>query len=118
MTTSYGKNMKWTVGAPHREALRAAFEQGLRISRHSADGDVDIYGLPNDSWIAIVYVPAAEALTEDQLRKAPWLELLVDEVEPAAERLVGLGVTKVPYKATTHPYFQLPGGPVLRLAKR
>ena len=40
------------------------------------------------------------------------------DVERAAERLVQLGVTKVPYKATTHPYFQLPGGPVLRLARR
>jgi len=110
--------MKWTIGAPHREAVRAAFEQGLGISRHSADGDVDIYGLPDDSWIAIVYVAPADALTEEQLRKAPWLELLVDDVERAAERLVQLGVTKVPYKATTHPYFQIPGGPVLRLASR
>jgi len=109
--------MKWTVGAPHREAFRAAFEQGLAITRHSAEGDVDIYGLPNDSWIAIQYVPAAEALTEEQLRKAPWLELLVDDPDRAAARLVELGVTRVPYRATTHAYFQLPGGPVFRLAQ-
>ena len=114
---TYGKNMKWTVGVDHRDQMRKAMEVGLGVSRKPGDGKVDIYPFPNDSWVAIEFVNASDALTPDQLRRAPWLEFLVDDVDATVKRLSDTPAKRIDYTDKTHAYFQLPGGPVFRIAK-
>lgn len=108
--------MKWTVGSHFKAELRKAFETGLGVTRNLTDGPMDVYSFLNNSWIAIEFVAHEEALSADQLKKAPWLEFCVDDVETTAERLRQAGAQRVDYTDKTHHYFQLPGGPVFRLA--
>jgi hypothetical protein len=114
--TRLGNNTKITVGASRRDAVRAfADALGVKLSASSPGGG-DALLLDGETRIGFAYIPDGEALTEAQLRLAPWLELVVDDVDAAARRLDGIGLARVEYADREHPYFTGPGGFVFRLA--
>lgn len=115
---SFGKNMKWTVDQAQRERIRAFFVEGLGVA-HASGGppNLDLYRLADGFQIGVFSVPAAEALRPEDLRKAAWLEIAVDDVESTIGRLAALGVEEVEYVDKEHRYFAIPGGPVFRLAR-
>lgn len=113
--TRLGNNTKITVGAGRRGAVRA-FAGALGAQLSSPRPDLDVILLDGDTRVGFTYVADDQALTEAQLRLAPWLELVVDDVAAAARRLDGLGLSRIEYADLEHPYFAGPGGFVFRLA--
>ena len=113
--TRLGNNTKITVGAGRRDAVRA-FADALGATLSSPGPTIDVALLQGETRIGFAYVADDQALTEAQLRLAPWLELVVDDVEGAARRLDGIGLLRVEYTDPEHPYFAGPGGFVFRLA--
>jgi hypothetical protein len=113
--TRLGNNTKITVGAGRRDAVRA-FADALGAKLSSPGEAIDVALLDGDTRIGFAYVADEQALTEAQQRLAPWLELVVDDVEAAARRLDGIGLPRVDYSDKDHPYFAGPGGFVFRLA--
>ena len=114
--TRLGNNTKITVGAGRRGAVRA-FADALGAKLSSPSAAIDVALLDGDTRIGFAYVADEQALTEAQQRLAPWLELIVDDVEAAARRLDGIGLARVDYPDKEHPYFAGPGGFVFRLAR-
>jgi hypothetical protein len=113
--TRLGNNTKITVGAGRRDAVRA-FGDALGAKLSASPTGVDVLLLDGDTRIGFAYVPDDQALTEAQLRLAPWLELIVEDVAAAGRRLDGIGLARVDYADREHPYFTGPGGFVFRLA--
>lgn len=115
---SFGKNMKWPVDRAHRDQIRAMLVDGLGAEPAAGPPHIDLYRFGEGCQIGVFPVDASEALRSEDLRKAPWLEFLVDDVEQTKEKLLALGVESVTYADQEHPYFAAPGGPVFRLAKK
>jgi len=111
-----GINVKITAPESARPLVRAVFE-ALGGRRESPNGRMDAFATDVGGHIGFDYVADAEALTPAQLRIAPWLELVVDDVEVARTRLEALGLARLDYEDKTHPYFIGPGGFVFRLAR-
>jgi hypothetical protein len=111
-----GKNVKLTVARSLRDRVRAVFD-ALGASLVTPAPDLDAFRMDGGS-AGFVYVADGEALTTEQMRIAPWLELTVDDVERAAARLDELAVARVDYHDRDHVYFSGPGGFVFRLARR
>jgi len=114
--TTIGRNMKWTVDQALREKVRAFFVDALGATVAPGPPHIDLYRIDGCQF-GIFPVEAKDALRPDELRKAPWLEFLVDDVEATIVKLGALGVEEVEYTDREHRYFQAPGGPVFRLAK-
>jgi hypothetical protein len=113
--TRLGNNTKITVGAGRRDAVRA-FADALGAKLSTSPTGLDALLLDGETRIGFAYVPDDQALTEAQLYLAPWLELIVDDIDAAARRLDGVGLRRVEYADREHPYFTGPGGFVFRLA--
>lgn len=112
--TTFGKNMKLTVARARRLALHAVLTDGLGCQSHEPSPDLVLYRLDDGFNLGVYFVD--EALDEEALRLAPWLELCVRDAETTAARLVRLGATLVEYADREHVYLMLPGGPVFRLS--
>ena len=109
--------MKLTVARAHQERLHATLTDGLGARSVCPEPDFTVYTLADDFNVGVYVVDDHEALGEEDQVKAPWLELLVDDLDAARGRLEGLGVAVVPYpRDPEHRYYRLPGGPVFRLA--
>lgn len=111
----FGNNMKLTVDEAHRPAMRAAFEALGAMVVQAPMPNLELYKL-DGVQVGAFYVGAKDALSAEDLRKAPWLELLVADVAGMVKRLDGIGLSRIDYADKEHTYFQLPGGPVFRLA--
>ncbi|MBI5533029.1 MAG: hypothetical protein HY898_09955 [Deltaproteobacteria bacterium] len=114
MTIALGRNSKWTVRPEHRDKIRRMFGEGLGLQWASPAPPVDQYNLGSGT-IGVIYEDGA--LSEQEAQKGAWLELLVDDPERVGAALEAAGVKRIEYQDKTHPYFQVPGGPVFRLAK-
>lgn len=115
----FGKNMKWSVDGAYRDRIRAMFVEA--IGAEVAAGphpQLDLYRFRDGFQIGVFSVDASEALRPEDLKKAPWLEFSVDDVEQTKAKLSALGVEEVAYVDKDHPYYATPGGPVFRLAKK
>ncbi len=110
-----GHNIKITVGASRRAAVRA-FADALGAKLVSPSDSMDAAALDGDTRIGFAYVPDDQALTEAQLRLAPWLEIVVDDVGGVVDRLTAQGLARVEYPDREHAYFTGPGGWVFRIA--
>lgn len=109
-----GSNVKITAPEAARTQARAVFEcLGARLVTPSDRMDVFAF---DGSNVGFEY--AEEALTPEQMRSAPWLELVVADVAATVERLTALGLERLAYRDTAHPYFVGPAGVVFRLAAR
>jgi hypothetical protein len=117
--TTFGHNMKLTAARRHRDDLHKALVDGLGATPVPVPGNEDFaaWRLADDFNLGVYFVDEGEALDDDAQLLGPWLELCVDEVEAAHQRLGDLGVAHVPYaRDPEHRYFRLPGGPVFRVA--
>jgi len=109
--TRLGTHAKITAPESARPLARAVFEL-LGATRSTPAPTTDIFALDAG---AIGFEYAAEALTPEQMRIAPWLELAVSDVDTTAARLAELGLERIAYVDTTRPYFAGPAGVVFRL---
>ena len=116
--TSFGKNMRITVGEQHRSLTRQVFTEVLGCSMKSPAPDLEVYGFEDGFGLGAYYVPAAQALDGEEHLKAPWLELCVADPEQTQRRLGELGIHPFDYADKAHAYYRTPGGPVFRLARR
>jgi len=114
--TTFGKNMKLTVSEDRRDAFHRAMTEGLGCAANEVKPALVLYALSDGFNIGVYYVACPEALTDAQLELAPWLEVLVEDVDATTSRLAGLGVKRIDYADKEYPYFQASGGPVFRLA--
>lgn len=113
----FGRNLKISVDASLREAVRRFFLEGFGCSlKHSGDA-LDQFAFADGESLGAFYVPAERALGREAYDVAPWLEFLVDDVAAAEARLVAAGGERVDFMDKSHPYLRAPGGPVFRLAK-
>jgi len=113
--TTLGKNVKITAPDSARSQTRTMFA-AIGATLVTPNDHMDVFALTGGSNIGFAYVPAAEALTAEQMRRAPWLELEVADVETTRARLDALGLQRIEYADQAHPYFAGPGGFVFRLA--
>ncbi len=113
--TTLGKNVRITIDRELRAELRAVLEGALGCEVMSPRPDIDVYRYAGGSLGAYL-VPAADALPAAELRKAPWLELCVEDVASAKKGLEKLGMKPFDYHDKQHDYYELPGGVVFRLA--
>jgi hypothetical protein len=113
---SLGNHMKMQMSPDRRQAARAFYGEVLGCRSHpSPNPDLDLFEFDNGVFLGIVY-DAAQALPEDQLLKATWLEIKTADVEGLKQRLIDFGVRPIDYADKTRFYFQAPGGQVFRLA--
>jgi hypothetical protein len=116
--TTFGKNMRITVAKNHRALLRQMFTEALGCALKTPKDDLDVYAFPDGFGLGAYFVDASEALTQADHRKAPWLEIFVDDPEKATSALRALGIEPFEYVDKAHSYFCPPSGPVFRLAKQ
>jgi len=112
----FGRNMKLTTGEKHRAVIGAVLGEVLGGEKSQPLPAMDIYRLPDGFSIGVSVVPDEEALSDAALRKAPWLEFEVADVEATRAALGRLGIQPFDYVDRSHLYFQVPGGPAFRLA--
>lgn len=118
MKTSAGRNLKITAGRSHRAAIHRLFGELFGCGSVRPSEDVEIYRLGDGFSVGLFYIDDDNALTEEELQLAPWLEFSVDDLEAMKAALDAAGIVRVPVSETAHTYFQMPGGPVFRLAAR
>jgi hypothetical protein len=112
----FGRNIKLTIDRAHRDRVRATFEAlGAKSAPGPAPG-LDLF-LIEGIQIGAFFVDAEAALSPADQRKGAWLEFLVPDVEAWVKRLEEVGAERLDYVDKEHPYFQIPGGPVFRLAR-
>lgn len=109
-----GKNVKITAPASARPAARALFET-LGATLITPESNFDVFA-SGGSNVGFHYVGETETLTTEQMRIAPWLELVVDDVGAARARIEALGLSRIEYHDKEHAYYAGPGGFVFRLA--
>ena len=113
----FGTNLKLIIAAEHRPRVHALFVDVLGATAVAPRPDLEQYKTEDGGSVGVFYVPAAEALYGDEQRKGTWLEFRVEDPEATGRRLEAAGVERIAYEDRTHAYFQVPGGPVFRLAR-
>lgn len=116
--THFGRNLKLSVDAARRDAVRRFYQQGFGCEHKPAHDRLDQFIFAAGESLGVFYVDADKALPDSAWEFAPWLEFLVDDVPAAEARLLDAGAVRVEFMDKTHPYLRGPGGPVFRLAKR
>ncbi len=115
--TTLGHNLKWTVGRSQRQAMRAMFKvfgvEATELSEH-----FEIFTLADGANIGIHFVEDQNALDEQQLTRAAWVELVVADEAAVTAALAEQGITPFDYSDKQHRYFRAPGGQIFRLASR
>jgi hypothetical protein len=111
-----GRNMKATVGESERGRIRRLYGEIMGAAHSAPMPKMDIFRFPDGFSLGVAYVPDDQALNAAQARLAPWIELLVDDLDAAARALAALGVAPFEYADRTHTYYAGPGGLVFRLA--
>lgn len=111
-----GANLRCVVVDSARDSVRTLFTDvfGATVSHPTASMDVFSLGGSN---IGFDFVPAGKALSETQHREMGiWIEVAVEDVADTEVRLGARGITRLEVSEQDHTYFQIPDGPVFRLA--
>lgn len=111
-----GLNLKLTTAQKHRTLVGRVLGDVLGGTLHKPSPTMDQYKLADGTSIGVAIVGDDEGLSDAALRKAPWLEFVVDDVSTTRAALAKLGIEPFEYADRSHLYFQIPGGPVFRLA--
>jgi hypothetical protein len=114
MASTLGKNLKITAPRSAQTQTRAMFDI-VGATRLEPMPALDVFRFGGAS-VAFEYIADAEALTIAQMRIAPWIEIVVDDVAGATRALAKLGLERLEYHDQDHPYFAAASGLVLRLA--
>jgi len=113
----FGTNLKLNIASEHRARVHALFVDVLGATAVQPRPDLEQFKTEDGGSVGVFYVAAAEALSPADQRKGTWLEFRVEDPEATGRGLEASGVERVAYEDKTHGYFQVPGGPVFRLAK-
>jgi hypothetical protein len=120
-----GNHLKMTVASALKARTREFYGGVLGLkSIPSLAENLDLYEFAGGFVLGLFFSDdPSELLTEQDNRKATWLELKVDDLTLWKERLQAFGVTEIEYDdpsrfAEPYPrfFFQAPGGQVFRLA--
>ncbi|MDP3277342.1 MAG: hypothetical protein Q8Q09_19295 [Deltaproteobacteria bacterium] len=111
--THFGTNIKVNVSPSLRENTQRFYTQGLSATCTSPNEQLDLFAFAKGETLGVFYND--QALTEDEMRRAPWLEFAVSDPDAVASTLLTLGGTAVK-GLTNHPYIAAPGGLVFRLS--
>jgi hypothetical protein len=117
-TAKFGRNLRITVDTKHRTLFRRLFGEIFGCKIDTPRDDLDRFIFEDGFSLGAFFVSADEALRPEDHKRAPWLEIAVDDVEKAVRDLGSLGIHSFEYVDKSHPYFDPPSGPVFRLAKR
>jgi hypothetical protein len=119
MTTArFGRNLRISVDAKHRTLVRRLYGELFGCKIDSPRDDLDRFLFEDGFSLGAFFVESDQALRAEDHRRAPWLEILVDDVAEAERALAELGIRPFDYMDKSHRYFDPPCGPVFRLAKR
>ncbi len=111
-----GPNLRCVVDVSKRDVVRSLFTEafGAEVSHPTDTMDVLSFGGSN---IGFEFVEAAKALPEEQQRDmGVWIEIKVDDVDATCKALEERGLKRLEYRDQDHSYYQVPGGPVFRVA--
>jgi hypothetical protein len=111
-----GTNLKLTIAADNRPRTHALFVDVLGATALQPNPNLEVYRLADGGNIGVFYVAPSEALGAEDQKKGAWLEFAVADPAETGRELEATGVTRIEYFDKSHAYFQMPGGPVFRLA--
>jgi len=115
--TTIGNHMKFNVHKDLRERVRSFYIDVLECTTiPSPAPDLELFLFSNSFVLGVFFCEPADVLSEEDHRKAAWLEIKANDVQEVKQRLVEFGVTEVEYPDKSRFYFQAPGGQVFRLA--
>jgi hypothetical protein len=117
-TATFGRNMRISVDAKHRPLLRQLYGEVFGCKIDSPRDDLDRFIFEDGFSLGAFFVESSQALRAEDHKRAPWLEILVDDIDGALRGLGALGIQPFEYMDKSHQYFDPPCGPVFRLAKR
>jgi hypothetical protein len=117
-TAKFGRNLRITVDAKHRTLVRRLFGEVLGCKLETPRDDLDRFLFDDGFSLGAFFVETSEALRPEDHKRAPWLEIAVDDIEKAVRELGHLGIYSFEYTDKAHPYFDPPSGPVFRLTAR
>jgi len=113
-----GNHMKFNVHKDLRDRVRGFYVDVLTCSMmESPAPDLDLFLFSDNFVLGVFYCEPHEVLSEEDQRKAAWLEIKTNDVETVKKRLIQFGAKVVDYADKTRFYFQAPGGQVFRLAR-
>jgi hypothetical protein len=112
-----GLNLKLTIAEEHRPRVHALFVDAIGTHAVQPMPHLEAYKTEDGGSVGVFYVPAKEALGDEDQKKGAWLEFRVADLEATVKRIEGQGIARIDYQDKTHHYYQVPGGPVFRLAK-
>ena len=113
-----GQNIKLYIRADTRPRFSAVMQEVFGASIVLTNERIEIYDL-GGARIGAETATDDVVLDPERARTAgTWLEFLVPDVTEARTALAKHGVTPFEYTDKTHDYYQLPGGQVVRVAKR
>jgi hypothetical protein len=116
--TTFGTNMKISVAKEHRALVRKIFAEVLGCTIKTPKEDLDQFLFADGFSLGAFFVEPAEALKPIDHIKAPWLELVVEDLAETRRLLGALGVEPFNYYDKSHDYYCPPCGPVFRLAPK
>ena len=112
-----GSHVKFQIAEEHRERVQLFYTHVLGFaSVPSPVPNLSLWQTPRGVMLGVFFVPAGDALTEQQCLNGTWLEIMTDDVDGLNGRLRELGVKEVEYADKAHVYFHSPGGPIFRVA--
>jgi hypothetical protein len=88
-------------------------QAGVSLDAPGYDEPVRIYRFPNGGSISVEFT--RETPHDGQVSRGAWLELVVDDVEPAKEKVLAAGLRPVEFEGNDFFYFEAPGGQVFRI---
>jgi len=113
--TAVGKNMRIEVASSRRPEMRRFYAEALGCELSSPMRDFDAFRFDDGFVLGAYYVEDDAALSPQQWKRAPWIELRVEDVDAIIEALATMHITPFEYHDPRHRYFEGPGGLVFRL---
>jgi hypothetical protein len=117
-TATFGRNLRITVDAKHRILVRRLFGEVLGCQIDTPRDDLDRFIFADGFSLGAFFVDTERALRPEDHKRAPWLEIAVDDIEKVVHALGELGIHAFEYVDKAHKYFDPPSGPVFRLTAR
>lgn len=116
--STFGRNMRLTIGRSHQAAVGVLFTEVFGCSVQAPAPNLRLYRLSDGFAIGVFFVDDVHALSEAHWPLAPWLEFQVPDLDSTRRELRSRGIEIVPQDDQNHTYHRIPGGPVFRLARR
>lgn len=111
-----GANLRCVVVDSARDNVRGLLTEVFGATMSHPTDSMDVFTL-GGSNIGFDFVAAGKALSETQHREmGTWIELSVEDAGETEMCLGARGIERLEVSEQGHAYFQIPDGPVFRLA--